>query len=843
MSLFSLNQMEENCLKCGLYKNCKSSKMNPFGLGKTKTLLLGEAPGKTEDEQGRQFVGKSGQVLQEQIAANKLDFNSDFWRFNAVNCWPNVSQKRSRTPTAKEVKFCHPLVEETIQKLSPKFIIPIGSTALDTLFFTDFEKIAISIVHGKIIPDQKYNCWIMPVFHPSYVMCDEFNYNLKSVYSRDMQRACSWIKKKKEVPRYDLKFDLITDFPSIIQLLKQIAREKQTVYFDYETTGLKPFRPGHKIVCVSMSVNGKTFAFPFQYQSVFSFEEQEQIRKLLARIFTVCPLEAHNIQFEDSWTKHIIGVEPKRWRFDTMIAAHILDNRSGVAGLKMQIYLNFGIRPYDRNVNSFLQSNDPSGFNSVEKFPLMELLEYCAKDSGYGSIISSIQKKELKENDLVFPYKLFHDGTLVLSEMYENGICIDEKHFDEQDKMISEQILQIEKELLLSKENMKYKKLFGKDINLDSGKEIGELLFKVLKLKPTYTNKGNLSVDKNTLSDINIPFVTKLLERRKLEKVRGTYLAQFKREIYNNSVHPIFSIGSVSTYRSSSSNPNLQNIPVRDDLIKPIIRKGIKPSPGNVLFLFDFSGAEVRTSACYNQDAIMINYINDPTTDMHRDAASNIWALPKEEITKEIRFYAKNMWVFAQFYGSYWAACGENLWKTCIETLNLRTKSEIPLIEHLKTRNILSKNDFLEHCKLVEDKFWNEQFKGYSQWKKDINSEYQRNGFIRTFFGFKLQGYMDRKQVCNYPIQGHSFHILLWIAIQLSKFIKTNNLRAKMVLEIHDEIVFDIPEQEVKTIADEVNRLIHEELPKFEWALVPFEVEFSITPVNGSWHDKKDWKP
>jgi DNA polymerase-1 len=842
MGLFDIDPMMENCAKCGLDKTCKTPKMKPSGLGYKQALIIGEAPGKTEDDEGEQFVGESGQVLQEQIRNNGLSFNNDFWRINAVNCWPNISRSKSRTPISKEIKLCNPYLNSIIKQLEPKYILVVGGIALESVFLGDFEKTPITVLHGKIIPDQKYKCWILPVFHPSYIMRNEYDQNLKCVYERDMSRAIGWIKKKREFPTYNLKYDLITDFPTIIQKLKKIAQEKKTVYFDYETTGLKPFKNGHKIVCVSMSVNNETFAFPFQYRGIFSLDEQEQIRKLLARIFYVCPLEAHNFQFEDIWTRNIIGVQPQNWRFDTMIAAHILDNRQGIAGLKMQTYLNFGIRPYDRRVSSFLSAEGSNEFNKVEQIPLMELLEYCAKDSGYGAMLSAIQKKQLIQQDLMNPYKFFHEGNLVLADMQQHGVCMDEKHFEEQESILIERIKKIEDELMSSNESRKFHNITGHEINLNSNKDISVLLYEILKSDPKYTKNGNLSADKNTLVDVDNPFIKKLLERKKLEKVNGTYIAQFKREIYHDKIHPMFNLGNVVSFRSSSQRPNFQNIPIRDELIKPILRKGIKASEGNVLFLFDFSGAEVRTSACFNQDPVMINYINDPTTDMHRDTACSIWMLPVEEVTKDIRFYAKNMWVFAQFYGSYWADCGENLWKTCIESLDLKTKPGKPLIDHLREKGIKTKEEFLSHCEKVEDEFWSERFKVYSQWKKDINRKYQKYGFIETFFGFRFSGLMNRKQACNYPIQGHSFHILLWIAIKLRKFIKENKMNAKMVLEIHDEIIFDTPLDEVPTIAKEVKRIIHEDLKKFDWAVVPFEVEFSITPINGSWYEKTDWK-
>jgi DNA polymerase-1 len=507
----------------------------------------------------------------------------------------------------------------------------------------------------------------------------------------------------------------------------------------------------------------------------------------------------------------------------------------------MQTYIKFGIRPYDRDIKKYLEGDD-EGFNQVEEIPLEKLLTYCGRDSMYGKLLEIKQRKELKTQRLMTPYKFLHASAIIMGELHQNGICADEEYFDSQDKILGEQIETLEKGLLSTPEAIKFKKETGKIVDLASSKDLGILFYDVLKLPVKKTTKGNRSVDKNTLDKMDLPFVKDLLRMRKLDKAKGTYLAQFKREIINGKLNPFFTLGNVVSYRSGSNSPNLQNIPTRDDEVKKMIRSGIKASPGNVLFFFDFSGAEVRTSVCTHKDPNMIKYITDPTTDMHRDTGMDIFILSLEEVTKDIRFYAKNQWVFAQFYGSYWKDCGENLWLECIERLNLPTKSGKSLRDHLKEHGIETKAQFLNHCKEVEEIFWGERFKIYAEWKKEINSEYQRRGYIETFFGFRFQGYMDRKQVSNYPIQGQSFHILLWCIQQIKKIAAKEKWKSEMVGQIHDELIFDAPPEEVPRIAEVVKDIVHNQLREaFDWIIVPFEVEFSITPIGGSWYEKQDY--
>jgi DNA polymerase-1 len=430
-----------------------------------------------------------------------------------------------------------------------------------------------------------------------------------------------------------------------------------------------------------------------------------------------------------------------------------------------------------------------------------------------------------------------------MAEIQEKGICADEDYFYDQHKLLEVKIEDIEKNLFASKEAKKFKDHTGKDIDLASGNDLKVLFYEIMNSKKTFTKKGNLTVDKISLEKIDSPFIKQLLYKRKLEKAQGTYFAQFIREIYNGKINPFFDLTIPVSYRSSSQAPNFQNIPTRDDEVKKLIRSGVKASPGRQLLFFDGSGMEVRTSVCYHKDPNMIKYVTDPTTDMHRDTAADIWMLPHDEVTKDIRFYAKNQWVFAQFYGSYYVDCGNTLWETCIDNLNLKTKIGMPLKEHLIAKGIKTNAEFLEHCQNVENIFWKERFKVYDQWKKDINAEYAKNGVIYSLMGFPYQGIMNRKQVSNFPIQGTAFHLLLWTLLELDKVIKKNKWKSWINGQIHDEGILDAIPEEIPYIVEATNYIVGTKMRKtFDWINVPFEMEFAITPINGSWYDKKELK-
>jgi len=367
------------------------------------------------------------------------------------------------------------------------------------------------------------------------------------------------------------------------------------------------------------------------------------------------------------------------------------------------------------------------------------------------------------------------------------------------------------------------------------------LFYEVLGHTAITTEKGNYKTDKDTLALINLPFVDKLLNMKRLEKARGTYLSQFAREVFDGTMHPFFDLHIPTTYRSSSSMPNFQNLPKRDAEIKKIIRDGIIPRANHVIGEIDFSGAEVITSVCYHKDKNFYNYLIDKTTDMHRDNALDLWILDRIELenpdftreqnkrAKDIRFYAKNDWTFAEFYGDWYDSCGRTLWEDCINQQKLVLPSGKPLIEHINEQGIYDVEDFVAHCKGVEDKMWNERFPGYTQWKKDIVKFYQRTGYIETFFGFRFQGYMDRKQCTNYPIQGTSFHLLVYTLIEVEKFIRKHKLNTRIIGQIHDSLINDIYLPELQFYLQGVNRIVEGLKDRFPWLIVPMEIEAEIT--------------
>lgn len=827
---------DPSCIKCGLYKDVISPHMDYTGEGSRKVLIIAEAPGKDEDEQGIQLVGEAGKLLRAYINRNSLNLDTDFWKVNAVNCRPTTKSGANRTPTDNEITYCSPIVTKTIADLKPEFIWLMGNVALQSFYGEDFQKknLQIGKWRGLCIPDKLTNSYVLPLFHPSYILRNNSDANLESCFRRDIENACRSLDKKPYTHLLE-SIKVVIDYDEICQLLNRTQNEAKTLYLDFETTGLKPFRTGHKIVSVSLCWDGITgYAFPYMWRDLFDKKELEHIGFLLKTLLEDAKIkkQAHNLKFEDNWAKVILGCGTINWDWDSLLAAHILDTQR-FTNLEFQSYVNFGIRSFKRETQEYLDSGGAE-FNKVEEAPLKDLLERNARDSLWGFRLVRIQKPEMFKREL--PYSFFHQGNIEFSEMQIDGININENHYKKIDEELTERLEKQLKTIESSTESVEFQRVQKRRIDINSSKDLGILFYDILKYPVSSTKKGNYSVNKDSLERIDLPFVKELLNYRKLEKIKGTYLAQYLREVCNDKLHPFFDLTIPLSLRSSSSKPNFQNIPNRDKEAREMCRRGIFPSKGNKILEVDYSGMEVCVCACYNKDPNMVAYITDKSTDMHRDSASDIWLLPKKEITKEIRSEAKSDWVFAQFYGSYYANCAENLWHNC---LDLKTTSKVSLKDHLTYKRIMSLDEFREHCQDVENIFWNQRFKVYKQWKEDINEEYRRNGFIENFQGFQFTGYLSYNQISNIPIQSSAFHLLLWTLIKLQKIKAWENWKTKIMGQIHDSIIFDLYPPEQQHIIETVERVGTVLAAKAHpWVIVPLKLEFEITGVDKSWYDK-----
>lgn len=837
------NIIVDSCDNCGLYKECISPKMPTTGKGKLKVLIIAEAPGKTEDAQNKQLIGDAGQLLRKKLKERNLDLDTDFWKTNALICRP----PDNREPTKAELKCCRPNIDKEINRLQPKFIWLLGKSAVESFYLGKFSDITIGRWRNFCIPDKTTNAYVLPMYHPSFLLRNSSDPLLNSVFDKDLDFAIKCLK----LPPYAHKNYLdyvypLTDYDSVLEMLEIILEEKpETLTFDYETTGLKPYDEGHKIVAIS-ACDSDDYAFSFPYQHKYNLWEENQffqITKLWKAILldkTIGKVMC-NSKFEDNWSRRIFNIDRvENIVACTMNSAHIIDGRGGYTGLKFQTYLHFGIDDYSKEIKKYLESSNSKGFNKVEEAPFDKLLLYSATDSLMTKWVYEKQKTIFGKNQNLEKARLFFlKGLSCFSDIQQEGINTDVDYYFRTYKELGTTIEKREEELNNTEEVKQFENKYRKKINYESSHDLRKLLFDIMGISSKKeTNTKLQSVDEEVLSKIKHPITNKILEKRKINKIRNTYLGQFVREINDdNKIRPFFDLHIPKTYRSSSSAPNWQNLPEHDEEAKKAVKLGIIPSKGNKLLHWDYGSIEVRMGAVYTKDPVLIDYINDPKTDMHRDVASDIFIL--NNVTKDIRFVAKNDFVFPEFYGSYYRNTAKNIWKN---SLYLKTSSGSTIKDHLKNKGIPDYAEFENHIKTIEDKFW-KKFKVFKQWQENHIDNFISNGKLEMLFGFQSSGYLTRNKIINYPFQGTAFHCLLWSIIEINKTLKENKYKSKIVGQIHDCCIFDLVPEEGQDIIELSEDIATKRIRKeFAWINVPLEIEWEGTDIDEPWYYSKGVK-
>jgi len=450
-------------------------------------------------------------------------------------------------------------------------------------------------------------------------------------------------------------------------------------------------------------------------------------------------------------------------------------------------------------------------------------------------------------------YNLLHQGILALSRAEAQGIRVDIEYVQNKKQHLTRKIERMEAKFHRSTLYKHWAHSSGKNPNIHSNQQLAHFLYKTKKIKPAKTTEsGQGSTDEEALLALDIPEMEELLRIRKFKKIRDTYLDAFEREQVDGYIHPSFNLHLVRTFRSSSDKPNFQNIPKRDRESMQMTRRALFPRPGHQLLEIDYSGLEVKIAACYHQDPKMLEYINDPSTDMHGDMAAQIFMIDKFDRSKPehayLRSAAKNGFVFPEFYGDYYGNCAEALavkWgeipkEHWVYSNGVLVEEGRTLAKHLIGQGIYNYGEFVEHIKKIESHFWGRRFKHYARWKNTWWEQYQERGYIEMKTGFRCSGLMSKNDCINYPVQGAAFHCLLWSFIQLDEEMRKRKWRTRLIGQIHDAIIFDVYPDELEQVLEVTQQVTCKKLPEaWKWIIVPLEVDAELCDVDASWADKK----
>ena len=447
----------------------------------------------------------------------------------------------------------------------------------------------------------------------------------------------------------------------------------------------------------------------------------------------------------------------------------------------------------------------------------------------------------MKKQNKKDAYDIFHNASQVFVTMETNGIRIDKDKVEENIKECKRQQKRYAKKVMKTEEGKKWQEIYGSDMNLFSGKQLSHILYKEMKYPVIKrTDKGLPATDVDALTDMKTKFTGYYVKMKQLDKIIGTYLGNFLKEEVNGRIHPFFNLHTTKSMRTSGTSPNLQNIPARDPFITPLVRQCIIASEGNRLVEIDYGQLEVRVSAMYHKDPVMIEYLINPDADMHLDCACDIFKLEPENVSKMTRFFTKNKMVFAAFYGSYYAQIAADLWKS-IERGEITDINGDNIIHHLKEEGIGDYPLFEDHLKEVERIFWEERFCVYNNWKKKNRKQYTKDLKLTSLTGFDYYCFMSFNDSSNWSIQGTASNICVWSLCRLQEFIEENNLKTKIINTVHDSILLDMPDDEMQIMFDACERIMTKESENhFGFFNVPLVIEIETSQINGSWHDKEE---
>jgi len=365
-----------SCVSCGLYKNAHTPKMKPYGEFKKKIMIIGESVSENDDIKGIPWQDSAGRLLRHQYKKLGVDVLEDCISLHAVNCQIN-------DPTEYQISCCRQKVLSAVKQYQPKVIILHGISAVSSLIGHKWKKDMGGVIkwRGWHIPDRDYQAWVCPTFDPSFVMSQDEENEVSVIWDNDLRQAFE--KVETDFPKDTNEEESIVILDDAEEILKKLNKETPDLLaFDIETTGLKPYdKNNHKIVTISFCDSwDSAYAVPFP-------EDKRNIKRLkkLLENPNIGKIAA-NMKYEATWMKILHGIEVFPWSFDTMLAAHILDNRPKITGLKFQAYVQFGILGYEDYVNSYLKSPDSNTPNRImeltrNKDALKKLFIYNGMDS------------------------------------------------------------------------------------------------------------------------------------------------------------------------------------------------------------------------------------------------------------------------------------------------------------------------------------------------------------------------------------------------------------------------------------------------------------------------------
>ena len=586
----------------------------------------------------------------------------------------------------------------------------------------------------------------------------------------------------------------------IIEIIKQ---QKQMIFYLVTTQDTIP----EKII--KEKIIGMSLYNPEQNEVYYiKFSEDNEIKKW-KEIFENDEIKKIGIDLSKVYILlHQEEITLEGIYYDISIAAYILNSTNNKLNIENLIeqYLEIDCSEIGEENNK--KEQQINLFDNIENPKTEEKEEQKEKYKLYAYAIEKIKEKTSNELQKINCLELFYEIDMptveVLSDMQANGMYVDEKELEKFGEELTTKLDTITKKIY---------EMAGEEFNINSTKQLGEILFEKMKLPVIKKTKNGYSTDVEVLEKLKKedPIIEQILEYRQLMKLNSTYVEGLKPYINPKTkrIHSFFHQTITATGRISSTEPNLQNIPTRFELGKRV-RKVFKPAEGKVYIDADYSQIELRVLASISEDKHMIQAFKEGQ-DIHKQAASKVFKTPIEDVTKEQRSNAKAV-NFGIVYGISDFGLGEQLGIG-------RKKAKQYIDEYL------------------------EQYVGIKQFMNNITETAKEKGYVETLFHrrryipeLKSNNYMVRqfgsRAAMNTPIQGTAADIMKIAMIKVYREIKNRDLKSKIVLQVHDEMMIEAPISE----KEEMQKIMKECMESAIQLKVPLIAEISEAT---NWYDCK----
>lgn len=595
----------------------------------------------------------------------------------------------------------------------------------------------------------------------------------------------------------DKNYTTVTSHEELDNLCKELL-EAEIISFDTETTSTDPNRG--ELVGMSFSTKENTgWYIPVKCPDITN-QSNLSLKEILEKLRPIFEGESHricgqNIKY-DALVLRKYGIHLNGIEFDTMIAAHLI--RPDLTSLKMdtlsQLYLSYRMRPIEELIGT------GSSQKTMDEVPLNDVSFYAAEDADVALQLTNILGGFLKEEELELPFRKVEIPLIpVLIKMESNGVYLDLDFLSDLSNEFGGKMESIKEDIYTSA---------GKEFNINSPKQLGEILFDDLGLKTVRKR----STDVNVLEVLknHHPLPKMVLDYRKYMKLTSTYIDAFPNFVHPDTgrVHTSLNQTIAATGRLSSTRPNFQNIPIRTEIGREIRKAFTTQAPGWSICSMDYSQIELRIMAHLADESALINAFENEE-DIHARTASLVFDTPVEEVTPDQRRSAKVV-NFGIMYGAGPYRMSQEL------SISMADAKELI----------------------------NTYFTTYPGIRKFIDNTIisaKQKGFVSTLMGRKRKtpnlrskrqqvAQAEERAAINMPIQGTAAELIKIAMINIHQEMKDRSMKSKMILQIHDELLFEAPNNEI----DELTALVSQKMETALELSVPLKVD---TGIGVNWYD------